>query len=91
MSLSKKKTKTLNNKYSPSEPCNCEICLGYCQRPGWWTVEEAKKAIDAGLANCMVLTLCLLNAGFAILSVSGWERNVIMILRETGTLLQGKL
>lgn len=47
----------LSEKYPPSEPCSCKICLAYCSRPGWWTVDEASKAIDAGLANRMMLEL----------------------------------
>jgi hypothetical protein len=45
----------LREKYPPSQPCSCEICVGYCHRPGWWTVEEAEKAIKAGLAHPMML------------------------------------
>ena len=30
-----KQRKTLNEKYPPFEPCSCEVCLGYCIRPGW--------------------------------------------------------
>jgi hypothetical protein len=48
---------TLNDKYQPSEPCSCEICLNYCKRPGWWTVEEAAKVIEAGYANRMMLEI----------------------------------
>jgi hypothetical protein len=46
---------SLNDKYSPSEPCSCEICRSYCIRPGWWTVEEARRAIDAGYGSRMML------------------------------------
>jgi hypothetical protein len=49
------KKKTLYAKYPPSEPCSCEICVNFCQRPGWWTVEEAGKVIDAGLGDRMML------------------------------------
>ncbi len=49
--------KTLAEKYPPSEPCDCEICLGYCARPGWWTVEEAARAIDAGYGTRMMLEM----------------------------------
>jgi len=48
---------TLFEKYPPSEPCSCEICVSYCRRPGWWTIEEAKKVIEAGLANRMMLEI----------------------------------
>jgi hypothetical protein len=47
--------KTLQEKYPPSEPCSCEVCVNYCQRPGWWSVEEAKKAIATGYAHRMML------------------------------------
>ena len=47
--------RTLIQKYPPSEPCTCEVCLAYCARPGWWTVEEATRAIDAGYADRMML------------------------------------
>lgn len=45
---------TLAEKYPPSESCSCEICIGYCNRPGWWTVEEARKVIEAGYAKRMM-------------------------------------
>ena len=47
----------LYKKYPPSEPCSCEICLSYCHRPGWWTVEEARKAMEAGYAGRMMFEL----------------------------------
>ena len=40
-----KKKRSLEEKYPPSEPCACEICRAYCARPGWWTVEEARRAM----------------------------------------------
>jgi hypothetical protein len=58
--MTKRKAKNkrmLIEKYPPSEPCACEVCLGYCARPGWWTVEEAARAIDAGYANRRMLEL----------------------------------
>jgi len=45
----------LIQKYPPSEPCTCDVCLAYCTRPGWWTVEDASRAMDAGYANRMML------------------------------------
>jgi len=45
----------LATRYPPSEPCSCEVCLAYCARPGWWTVEEAECALDAGYARRMML------------------------------------
>lgn len=53
----KRKTISLINKYPPSEPCSCSICRSYCIRPGWWTVEEASKAIEAGYGKRMMLEL----------------------------------
>jgi hypothetical protein len=47
----------LIKKYTPSQPCSCDICLSYCQRPGWWTVEQATRAIDAGYAGRMMLEI----------------------------------
>jgi len=49
--------KSLYEKYPPSEPCSCTTCLDYCNRPGWWTLEEAEKAISAGFANRMMLEI----------------------------------
>lgn len=48
---------SLKEKYSPSKPCSCDICKAYCIRPGWWTVEEATKAIEAGYGARMMLEL----------------------------------
>ena len=45
----------LHEKYPPSQPCNCKICIDYCKRPGWWTVNEAERAIAAGLHSRMML------------------------------------
>jgi hypothetical protein len=52
-----KKSRTLYEKYPPSEACSCHICLSYCQRPGWWTVEQAFTAIEAGYGNRMMLEI----------------------------------
>jgi hypothetical protein len=54
------KSKRFNHligKYPPSEPCGCKVCQGYCVRPGWWTVAEAARVIDAGYADRMMLEL----------------------------------
>jgi hypothetical protein len=48
---------SLLEKYPPSESCSCEICTGYCQRPGWWTVAQAADAIAAGFASRMMLEM----------------------------------
>ncbi len=58
---------SLNERFPPSEPCSCEICLAYCQRPGWWTVAEAKRAIGQGLASRMMLEVAP-EGGWAVLS-----------------------
>lgn len=47
--------KLLVDKYPPSQPCSCNTCVNYCKRPGWWTVAEAQTALNAGLANRMML------------------------------------
>ncbi len=52
-----KKEKSLKEKFPPSEPCSCDICQGYCRRPGWWTVEEAQRAISEGYADRMMLEI----------------------------------
>ena len=58
MSRHKQKRKlTLAEKYPPSPPCSCEICKSYCKRPGWWTVEEAAQALDAGYGKRMMLEM----------------------------------
>lgn len=51
------KNPSIIEKYPPSEPCSCDICKAYCIRPGWWTVEEALRAIKAGYANRMMLEI----------------------------------
>jgi hypothetical protein len=52
-----KSTLSLAEKYPPSPPCSCTVCLGYCARPGWWTVAEAARAIQAGYARRMMLEM----------------------------------
>jgi hypothetical protein len=52
-----KQQKSLKEKYPPSEPCSCKICVNFCQRPGWWTVEEAVKVIGVGFADRMMLEI----------------------------------
>lgn len=47
--------KSLAQKYPPSDPCSCKICLGYCKRPGWWTVKEAEAVVSAGHSRWMML------------------------------------
>jgi hypothetical protein len=43
------------------------VCVSFCQRPGWWTVEEAGRAIQAGFAGRMMLEMAP-EATFAVLS-----------------------
>jgi len=57
----------LKTMYSPSEPCSCETCVSYCKRPGWWTPEEAEKAIECGFAGRMMLEIAP-EFNFAVLS-----------------------
>ena len=46
---------SLAEKYPPSPPCSCIKCVGFCARPGWWTVAEAAYAIQTGYAKRMML------------------------------------
>jgi hypothetical protein len=62
-----KRKPLLNQQFPPSEPCSCEVCLAYCQRPGWWTVAEARRAIQKGLASRMMLEVAP-EGGWAVLS-----------------------
>ena len=55
ISPSVKRKRLLIERYPPSEPCSCEVCLRYCQRPGWWTVAEAASAIEAGYGPRMMV------------------------------------
>lgn len=52
-----KRTQRLFDRFPPSKPCSCEVCRGYCSRPGWWTVDEARQALEAGLGPRMMLEL----------------------------------
>ena len=62
-----KRKKILSAKYPASAACSCRICLAYCRRPGWWTVQEAAAALDAGYGNRMMLEMAPDNA-FGVLS-----------------------
>jgi hypothetical protein len=57
----------LEEKYPPSQPCNCDICLAYCRRPGWWTVMQAKLALQEGYGGRMMLEISP-EQTFAVLS-----------------------
>ncbi len=72
-----KHTKTLAQKYPPSGPCTCEVCLGYCSRPGWWTVEQAEAALQAGYRDRMMLEIAP-ELTFGVLSPAfkGCEKSV---------------
>ena len=59
--------KSLQERYPPSESCSCKICSHFCNRPGWWTVEEANKAMNSGFANRMMLEVSD-NLKFGVLS-----------------------
>lgn len=73
----KQPSSNLQEKYPASEPCSCEICLGYCRRPGWWTVEEAAAAIQAGYGHRMMLEIAP-ELSFGVLSPAfkGCERSI---------------
>lgn len=69
--------KPLNEKYPPSEPCTCDVCVGYCARPGWWTVEQASRALDAGYGNRMMLEIAPeLNFGVLSPAFKGCEGSI---------------
>ena len=57
----------LLEKYPPSEPCSCNICLAFCQRPGWWTVDEARQAMEKGFESRMMLEVAP-EGGWGVLS-----------------------
>ena len=67
---------TLQDQFPPSEACNCTICRSYCLRPGWWSVEQAARAIQAGYAVRMMLEISP-ERTFGVLSPAfkGCERN----------------
>jgi hypothetical protein len=46
-----------HEKYPPSEPCSCKTCVSYCKRPGWWTVKEARLALEKGFGHRMMLEI----------------------------------
>ena len=71
-----KRKKNIYEKFPPSTPCDCEICQSYCIRPGWWTVAEAAKAMDAGYADRMMLEMAP-DLSFGVLSpaFSGCEKS----------------
>jgi hypothetical protein len=52
-----KRKRTLAEKYPPSPACSCDVCISYCKRPGWWTVDEAVRALEAGYGQRMMLEM----------------------------------
>ena len=48
---------SLAERFPPSAPCACAVCVAYCRRPGWWTVAEAGRALAAGFGPRMMLEL----------------------------------
>jgi hypothetical protein len=50
-----KRERALAREFPPSEACACDICRRYCMRPGWWTVQEARRAFEAGYGSRMML------------------------------------
>ena len=47
----------LIEKYPPSEPCSCPVCVSYCKRPGWWTIDQACNVLFKGYATRMMLEI----------------------------------
>jgi len=62
-----KRKRSLAEKYPPSEPCSCSVCISFCRRPGWWTVEEAARAMEAGYGERMMLEMAP-DRSFGVLS-----------------------
>jgi hypothetical protein len=69
MARAKKKIqpKTFAQKYPPSPACACELCVRFCARPGWWTVEEATRAMSGGYTGRMMLEMAP-DRSFGVLS-----------------------
>ena len=67
---------TLAQAFPPSPPCGCDVCRAYCKRPGWWSVDEAARAMKAGYAGCMMLEVSA-DLTFGVLSpaFAGCEGN----------------
>lgn len=58
---------SLLERYPASEACGCPVCLDYCKRPGWWTVDQAGAALEAGYGHRMMLEMSAGNA-FGVLA-----------------------
>ena len=66
---------TLAEKYPPSPACSCDLCTSFCKRPGWWTVEEAARALEAGFGARMMLEMAPgLNFGVLSPAFKGCEK-----------------
>lgn len=48
---------TLKERFPPSESCQCEICVGYCRRPGWWSLEEFERVLQTGYIRRVMLEM----------------------------------
>jgi hypothetical protein len=71
----------LKEIFPPSEPCSCQVCVNYCRRPGWWSVDEAANAIEAGYAKRMMLEISPgMNFGVLAPAFRGNEVNYAMQL-----------
>jgi len=46
--------RALSDRFPPSPSCTCDVCVAYCARPGWWSVEQAEAALDALGARMML-------------------------------------
>ncbi|MCX7607934.1 MAG: hypothetical protein N2049_01765 [Anaerolineales bacterium] len=57
MARTSSRKRSLAERFPPSEPCTCAVCVSYCARPGWWTVEEAARALEAGYGGRMMLEM----------------------------------
>ena len=77
----KKRRSTLAEEYPPSPPCSCALCLRYCKRPGWWTVAEAARAIEAGYGTRMMLEMAP-DLSFGVLSPSFKDCELNFAYRE---------
>lgn len=77
-------TVLLTERYPPSEPCSCDRCRSFCDRPGWWTVEECARAIEAGLAGRMMLEMSP-DRTFGVLSPAFRGNEVEFALQSNAT------
>lgn len=74
--MKRKSPLTLAQKYPPSPACACEICVRFCRRPGWWTVSQARRAIQAGFGARMMLEVSpALDCGVLAPAFVGCEGN----------------